>query len=325
MLSALGKSYADLQKSYKIVDRQRAEANEEVAPVKVLAASLRKEVKTLQEERLGLTNENERIAAKLANDSAELHDNSVRLASVNSELGAAQAALTQAQRAASLLLKVGEVTRTEPMTYSLGQEVVRRRVGPHLSVRQAHDALTMLKRDASAAARARGAGLFADTDSYAFVQYQHPSPDVIEDPPTIEEAIVRALMSSDRDGVLVARATGNAFRGEAVPLEIRGLLNPIVYHKGDVLGVLNVAKNSKTGDVIVQFNDFMSQRVHDRAIKDGMIPATGQEDSLVDIEPSKTFNLVEQLANAIRPQQLRIVARADTRAADALQLDFVIK
>jgi hypothetical protein len=151
------------------------------------------------------------------------------------------------------------------------------------------------------------------------------SSNVIEEPADIEDAIVARLTSSDRDIVLVAKATENAFKHESVPLVIVGYPNPVVYHKGDVLETLPVPRKSPPMTVLTNFTDFMNQRVHTRAIKDGMIPAVGQENSLLEIAPTETFKIVELLANSDRPLQLQIVAKGDTRAADALQLDFRIK
>jgi uncharacterized protein (DUF3084 family) len=324
-LKDAGARYAALKGNYKSVDKERIEANDEVVKVTNRLTTLNKEIRSLGDESAELKKETERETTNLRNARDELHDRSLALATVNSELETARAELQRAVQTRDTILQVALAIRSLPMTYSNGQEVFRKHLGPHLSVRQAHDALAVLKRDASEAARARGAGALADTEAYAFVREQLRADGTIIEPSELEDAIVAGLTSSDRDVVLVARAAVNTFKGESVPLEIVGYPNPVVYHKGDVLDTLSVRPKSKQLTVLTQFTDFMNQRVRTRAIKDGMIPAVGQEGSLLDVAPSEIFALVERLANSDRPQQLQIVARAETRAADALQLDFFIK
>ena len=324
-LKDAGARYVALKGSFSSVDRERNEANDQVMSLRVERTGLTKEIANLKAESAKVTGDLDRATADLARSRDELHDRGLKLASVNTELEQANSDLDRAKQAASLLYKISLGARSEPLTYAIGQEVARRRVGPRLSVRQAHDALTGLIRDASAAAQARGATTLTNSDSFAFVQERVSSNGTIEEPAQIEEAIVNGLTTSDQDVVLVAKAPANAFKGESVPLEIVGYPNPVVYHKGDVLETLPVPRKSPPLRVLTQFTDFMNQRVHNRAIKDGMIPAIGQEGSLLDVAPSETFKLVELLANSDRPLQLQIVAKGDTRAADALQLDFRIK
>ncbi|MHB8637051.1 MAG: DUF3084 domain-containing protein [Fimbriimonadaceae bacterium] len=317
--------YAALKGSYSSVNRQRTEANDEVVNLRNQETSLGTEIRNLQDEAASLTKEKERATADLQSARDELHDSRLTLASVKNDLETARDELARAQQTTSRILNVALDIRSLPLTYSVGQEVARKHIPPHLSVRQAHDALTVLIQQASVAAKARGAGKRENSDSYAFVLEQEGPNGTLVKASDIEDAIVASLTSSNRDVVLVARAAINAFRGEAVALEIVGHPNPIIYRKGEVLGVLSVARRSPAVVVFSQFNDFMSQRIHDRAIKDGMIPASGREGSLLDLAPAKTLELVEHLANSDRAQQLQIVARADTRAADSLQLDFLIK
>ena len=318
-------SYLALKATYSSVDKERNEANDQVIKGRIEVAGVKKVITDLKTESADLTKKMERAASDYARALDELHGSRLKLASVNADLEQANADLERAKQAAGTFFEIAKGARFEPLTYAIGQEVARRRVGPHLSVRQAHDALTGLIRDASIAAQTRGAALRANSDSYAYVQEQMSSSNVIEEPADIEDAIVARLTSSDRDIVLVAKATENAFKHESVPLVIVGYPNPVVYHKGDVLETLPVPRKSPPMTVLTNFTDFMNQRVHTRAIKDGMIPAVGQENSLLEIAPTETFKIVELLANSDRPLQLQIVAKGDTRAADALQLDFRIK
>jgi chromosome segregation ATPase len=269
-LTDLAATYGRLQKSYSAVDKERTEANEEVVNLRNQATSLGKEISSLRTESADLTRKTERANADLAKARDDLHDSRLALASVKNDLETARTDLDRARKEGSMLFTVAEKARSEPMTYAIGQEVARHRVDAHPSVRQVHDALTMLINDASIAARSRGAVARSNNDECAFVLEQQRPDGVIEEPAEILEAIVNSLTTSDRGAVvLVAHAAENAFRGESVPLQIVGHLNPIVYHKGDILGVLPVPRRLSQWAVLTQFNDFMSQRVHDRAIRMG--------------------------------------------------------
>jgi hypothetical protein len=68
----------------------------------------------------------------------------------------------------------------------------------------------------------------------------------------------------------------------------------------------------------------MNQQVRDK-IKEKMIPVAGQQASLVELAPAKTIAVLEHLARAPRETVLQVRSLAETRAADALQLDFKYK
>ena len=320
-------NYVALKASYSVLDKQRLEADEKVRSDHVVETALTAEIGSLKDETAKLTRELEHDTQLLGVAENDLHTTGLKLASKITQLEQANTDLERAKETTRKLYEIASGARSKPLTYGIGQEVARKRVGPHPSVRQAHDALIGLIRDASSVAQARGAVPRAGSDSSAFVQEQlsKTAGGGIEEAAAIEDEIVSRLTASDQDVVLVAIATENTFEGEAVPLEIVGYPNPVVYHRGDVLDTLAVGRKSAPSTVLTKFTDFMIQRVHTRAIKDGMIPAIGKENSLVDIAPTETFKLVELLANSDRPLQLQIVAKDDTRAADALQLDFRIK
>ena len=317
--------YAELQKSFGAVNQERKEANEEVVSLRTERNVLKSELATLRSETAELTKEKEQAGLDLQSAKSDLHDSQLMLASVKSDLDTARVQLYQAQAEAIKLLGVASGARSKPMTYAIGQEVARKRVGSNLSERQARDALNGLLRDASALAHARGAGLAANSELYVNLPQQRDTTGAEEGPTDLQAAIVEGLKSHDRDVVLIATAVVNSFQGEPVPLQIIAYHNPIIYHKGEVLGTLSVPRRSPPTVVLNQFTEFMNQRIHPRAIRDGMIPAAGEEGSLLDLAPAKTIALVERLSSAERPQDLQIVVRTDTRAADALQLDFVIK
>jgi len=317
--------YAELQKSYTAMDKERTEANDEIRRLRVEERKLTTSIASLQSEREGLTRQVAQDTADLHTLRDDLHSTRVDLANAKGELEGAKRDLQTAIQAAAGYRTVAAIVRSEPETYEMGEELARRRVGPHPSQRQARGALTELMREASQAAKAKGAGTGTVNDSCVVLAKYRGQDDIEVDPSDLQQMIVDGLTASDQEVVLIATAAVNSFKGEQVGLKVTAFHNPIVYHKGDVLGVLQIGRRAKTLAVFNLFTGFMNETIHARAIKDGMIPAVGQEGSLVNLEPSKTITLVERLSNSDRALQLQIVAHGDTRAADPLQLDFAIK
>lgn len=319
------RNYSEILRNFKSVSAQRDEANDEVIKDRGLVASLTKQQTSLQTAIDSLTSQRESLNNNLAVTKAELHSTQQQLITAKSQLETTEADLFAVEQKADLYRVLAANVRTSSLTYERGQEVARQRVAAHPSVRQAHDAIRALLRLASSNAQARGSGIRPNSESCVFLPEVREQDGHAVTSQEIEDEITQKLVDSDQEAILVATAETNSFKGEPLPLQIIAYHNPVIYHRGDVLGTLDIPRRLSMSAVWTRFNTFMSGPIHNRALGDHMIPALGHDDSLVNVEPTRTIDLLERMAHGDRAHQLLVVARGETRAADPLLLDFVIK
>ncbi len=319
-------NYAALLKNYRSVDALRVQANEEVTNLREQRNTLSGVVERLRADYAQLTKDRDTARAELATARADLHQGVLELDEVRASLDEARQNLKQAQIDAASYKFAASSSRAEPIIYQKGQEVQRLALPAHLSPRQAQQAWDRLMSSTSKAAGDHGAQPQAGSSSCVFLPNWRPNdPNIPEaSPAEQQQAILERITGQDQEIVLIAQASINTFRGESVPLTLVGLPNPIVYHKGEVLAELHVGRHWQGSQALVEFNDFMQQKVQEK-IKSKMIPVAGQPNSLIDIAPAKTLEVVEELSRAPRESVLQVSCHAETRAGDSLQLDFRFK
>ena len=87
-----------------------------------------------------------------------------------------------------------------------------------------------------------------------------------------------------------------------------------------------MVNGSESEDVIFQrISDFLTSGVKSKALKDGMIPVAGQEQSFGEVPIWQLVQLSRQIKDAARPVRVAALVDNDTRAADSLHIHFRVR
>jgi uncharacterized protein (DUF3084 family) len=322
-LNTLNSQYTYLYKDYSDQQKRDLDLTSRNAKLKTtndeLAANLRQ-----------LTENAAKLRKDLEADEAAKSEAERAVATAKSELEASRTSLSevraqvqQEELALQGLARVNEAARTQPMTFAQGDELARVPLRANASRRDVENALTRLMREAKVSAGRRGAGPRRSTgDTAGFVTRTVSGATV--SPEDQEEAIVRRLVGEPHDVVLIAEALLNSFKGEFVALDVRGFNNPLVYKRRQVIASRQINGRLPRERLLAQLDDFLRNGVVRSALGAGMIPVEGSQ-GLLDVRPETTLRLVEQLAASGRTMRIQALVSSDTRAADPLNLDFVLK
>jgi len=271
----------------------------------------------------GLEEAKQANLAEIERTKSELTDFQNQLSNAKAELATTQAQLDQATMRLEQFRSISEVARTQQMIFRANQEVARYEVKDGLSVKNATDALQKLMTNAGRAAQSRGAINSRRTPSVLIVSYRDPQTGEFVTPEMIERRIVRQITGATGYKVLVAVSTLNAFRGEAVSLEISVHPDPLVYTKGQLIAETVIHGNESEDALLQELGGFLQDKVRAQALKDGMIPVSNSDVSLGQVTPTDLLQIIDQLRRTDH-MFIRFEARAarNTRAADELKLEF---
>ncbi len=341
-LSAMTSNYATLkhrfdtlQPEYKLAVqtrdeaiKQRNEAHKELEKLNNDLTSKDKELKDKQKRLDDLTNEYKTFQKvsddKIADQTKLIKEGTERLDSLKNEieskkleLDRMQSRLDQLQTTFDVLTQGFESGRKNPMIFSKADELARITLPAQASEAEARSAVTMLLRASSTLAEERGAVDLFRVNSTAGL------PPKTADELTAE--IIKQAAGSKTPVVLITRSTWNAFKGEWVPLQVDVLPNPIVYSKDHIIAEAEVDGRLTDDAIIGAINEFVAKTLGPKAIRDGMIPAMGQDQPLGEIKRETVLELVRQIHEAHRNVRLVALAAKDTHAADRLEIDFKLR
>lgn len=322
-LTSAQRRYRALQNSYSALDIQRKEAEGEVVDLRKERDVLKGEVTGLHAQITTLGDEYSQTKAQLAAAQLDLKTEQEAVDTAKHQLTDAQLELARVESQRDLLGNLAGRSRSEPMAFPIGVELARLPVQSHLTPEEASAALDRLIAKSSAVALQQGAAIPAGSSRAAGLLERQLDQQVVS-PEEQKAAIIHGLTDRPEDDVLVATAAWNSFKGEFVPIAIKGYPNPLVYRQGQVLASLHIGRYWPRDRVFQEINDFIRNNVRTKALSDGMIPAAGHDDSLLDLPASETINLVDKLANSVKSVRLDVVARTPARAADTLHVDFEV-
>lgn len=305
--------------------KQRNEAHRELDRVNNDLTKLEKDLKDRQQRLEKLTQDFEALQKlsdeKLAAQSKAILEGANQLGALQRdieskklELDAAQSQLTALTRQFQDLTEGFGSGRRNPLMFSMSDELARIVLESGAAEPKARTALTSLVRAARSAASARGAVDPQGGDATAGIL----------DPNAQTEAI-RSATEQSGSVVMIARALWNAFKGETVPLQIEVKPNPKVYDSGTIIAEMEIDGRSSEDAIIGHLNEFITTVLRPKALRDGMIPAIGQEQPLGEVKRDTVLALVRSIRDSNRRVRVVAVAGRETRAADQLQLDFRLR
>lgn len=264
--------------------------------------------------------ENSRSARiELANLQKTLND-------VSGELKTAQEEYDRINAMLRTLYATSVATRTQPLSVNRGEELSRLPVGPNLSRAEARNFVLAVIGDCVTVAEQQGAKP-TGPDGKSATLYGRTD-DSGQRILTVDEQIdlvTDEAAGKDWHQVLLATASYNAFRGEFVPLMIQVKPNPIVYRLGAVIAETRSDGQKSEEQIVAQLSEFLDQTLAPKAVKDGMIPAVGRSNPLGEVSPDDVLLLVRQIKSTGRVIRVQFLAAQETRAADALKLEFRLR
>ncbi len=248
-------------------------------------------------------------------------------ASAQAELNQAKGDLTEAQQQVAALRQFRDsataASRTRRLVFQRGYELARLPVSQGMSLAEARASMLALVERASAYARSQGAG-DGRPEAAGFVDLSDPQGNPV--PAAMQfDAFVERAAGRREPQVLIAAALLNAFEGEFVPLAVTVRPNPRVYGRGQVISEARIDSRKPEDVILAELSKFVQEQLGPKAIRDGLIPATGRPEPLGEISSEAVLALVRQIKASGMIARVQFIAAEDTRAADRLKLQFRLR
>lgn len=310
---------------YNSINRRNLELVGQVDNLEKDVRNLDKTVRELMSTRADL--EEKRIAAEadLKKSSEELAVTRQDLTTITTQLAAIRQDYQQAQQFNQLVGSTFSRVRQEPITYRIGDELVRMPVDPNLNGNQANQAVQTFLSMARTSAIARGAKGNTNYSAADIVDRVGATGTDSIPAATIKRELASRLQASSQPLVLIGYSSLNAFAGEPVSMEISVLPNPVVYKAGETIAETDIAANRSTSDIFNQISDFITKKVRGRLERDGMIAKVGSDTPYGSVTANEILSLVDELKKEDRRVNLRANVVNETHAGDVIKLSFKLR
>ncbi|HEY0868194.1 MAG TPA: DUF3084 domain-containing protein [Fimbriimonas sp.] len=313
------------QKNYVMSQRQFEEAATQVKEMTTQALEaehrvdeLGQQVRSLESQRLLAETDLENAQRRLSKVQEDLVQTSIAYEQLQAELNQTRVNFQKAGGAVA-------VSRFQPLMFGLGEEIARLSLPPMATEEEALKAIRNLVALAQRTAEEKGAEARGPFPSAGIFERTDPTTHRVFKPEELEEQLAKSVAYQEDGQLLIAVSTLNAFRGEPVSLEVAVAENPLVYKASDVVAEARVDGKKEESVILGQITDFVSNQVKEQARLDRMIAKRGVEAGFGSVPVSELYELVNRVKTARRMVRLQAVAAADTRAGDALKLDFRVK
>lgn len=307
--------------SFRTLKRDQELLNEYNRKLDMENVELEKNLRTLASEKEGMET---RIVAI----QRDLRDNEQRLELTKINLDEAKGQLDMASTRLALMQGVLganiDVSRFQPMIYTIGSELVRIPVPAGSPKERAEAMLSSVITAASTQAERLGAKPQPNSGAAGLVERKDDKGRRIT-PAEQRNMIVKGITGNQGDLVLVAYSALNAFKGEFVALDVRAFRNPLVYKQGQTIAEARVNGGASEDQILEQITSFLKSTVREQAIKDRMLPVAGGSQQFGEVDSEDILQLVKTIRSHDRPVRLLALAGADTRAADPLNLQFRVR
>ncbi len=217
------------------------------------------------------------------------------------------------------------VSRTQPLIFSRGDELVRVPVRTRLNSAEAKSTILGVIEGSSNFAESRGAKPSVKGGDAAVLGVMRDAKGNEISEATQIANYIEKLANRPVEQVVIAYAFFNAFSSEPVPLILQIRPNPVIYHPNQLIIETRIDGQLPEDRILEAINTFAQEKLGPKAIADGMIPAVGKNQPLGEISPDSVLALVSDIHRANRPIRVQFVALQETRAADRLKLKFVLK
>jgi hypothetical protein len=143
-------------------------------------------------------------------------------------------------------------------------------------------------------------------------------------PDQIQTAITD-MTGHNESFLMIARAPVNAFQQEPLGIAVEVLRNPIVYQEDQVILDYQIDGRLPEDQIIDKIFTYLQDSLFEQVVKDGMIPAKGQEAPIGEVTRDQILDMADRVKAANRVVRLQLFASNQTRAGDKLKLDFRLR
>ncbi|MCG9893880.1 MAG: DUF3084 domain-containing protein [Fimbriimonadaceae bacterium] len=337
-LAATRKQVDDQTKSAEKARLDSATINAENLRLTLANTALERERDTLEKARNGLQAEVTEFKKSLdelsalfektsLDQRAELRRTLDELEAAQQELVAAEAELdnvsgrlTAVQQEAVALMALGQAARVSRMVIGRGDELTRLAVPPQLTQAEARQILNAAIQKARVAALDRGARpISPGLPPAQFIDLREASAD------RQQESLVLRLAGNPEPTVLILRALVNSFEQEFVPLDAIVYRNPIVFRPGEVLATTRLDGRLTENEIAGRVAEFAQTELRDVVLRRGLIPAQGAAAPLGEMPREAILRMVKQVKERGALVRVQFLAQVETRAGDALKVDFRLR
>jgi uncharacterized protein (DUF3084 family) len=247
------------------------------------------------------------------------------LRSAESELTNARKLLSDVQRAAAMFRSDASRARFNKLIYSRGDELARLPVRSMLSQAEARNYLLAVMELASRDALARGAEELQNSNiAVGFLAFTMNDGTVVTQEMQFQQA-VDEIAAKPTDQLIVVRTLTNAFEDDSIAIDVETVPNRIVYSLGDFIIETRIDGRMGVQGVTEALVTFIADQLRERAVKDGMVPATGRQPELGEITQEQIQQIVGDIVVTERTIVVRFHAAKETRAGDTLTLDIRLR
>ncbi|MCW5943719.1 MAG: DUF3084 domain-containing protein [Fimbriimonadaceae bacterium] len=324
-INAEFKRNIQLQRENSSLERSVSELDGQIASLRGELDRLERDNRIALDQKSGL----ERSLSTLAEDferlkresQSELEQNRLQLDRVSEQLTLKQ---EQLQRLIGRVDANLQIVRTRPLAFHIDEELARYPVAASQSAAEARAALQSVFAIAETTARGRGArGETAGGPVAGLMPLQVDDRTVTVDDQMTN--LTEGVAGKGEELALVAYAAWNAFQGEFVPLVVRVFRNPVVFRQGEALTEVRIDGARPEGDVIQEIAEGLLAKVRERAQAAKMIPRQGSDQPYGAVSTQELLSLVRQVKAEGRNVRVQVLAAKETRAADALRLEFRLR
>ena len=235
---------------------------------------------------------------------------------------------TQIEEYQALMAANGMLTRDNALVYAKGEEIARTVVPSSMSYADASNLLTSFLRKCRLESASKGA---KKSSGYPFdgeagmIEFADSKRTILSESESTNLMLNRILRIR-QTAVMIARAQTNRYQSEPVAMTVNVEPNPMVLRAGEVIAESKI--DGKQSEIVVfqEITEFVRTYVNTRARRLKMIPVRGRDgETFGELTIDQMLSAVSLVRSAPRLLRIQAVAIADTRAADPLRFEIVIK
>jgi len=322
ILTSVKSSYAELEKERTQDFQENRTLTTDNQTLTNKLTALNDQIKSITTQSTSLLAQRDQLKVQVDDAEAQYQTTQENLMSADNDLNNARQKYKASQE---ILQDTASATLTHPVLFGIGQELTRMPLDQGLTAEQARQAVLDMIQASSDIAKARGAGKFEGTSYYADFVSRSPVAGITLSPEQQIDQVTRAITGNPSPIVLISTALLNSYEPEPVPIDMHPFNNPLVFHKGQVLGQVHVGRDWSVSQTVLQLNDFVNDVVEKKAKSANMIPIVGKDGPVIQLNPLNTLATVNEIIHIQSATSVQAVVTKDTHASDVLEFEFRVK
>ena len=324
-LSAVGEKLTKANREYQSAIRTYNETNQENLKLTKANLDLERANSNLNSTLTALKDNLTGLQGEIGRLTKEKESAQSQADMAGQQLGALK---TQIEEYQALMAANGMLTRDNALVYAKGEEIARTVVPSSMSYADASNLLTSFLRKCRLESASKGAkkssGYPFDSEA-GMIEFADSKRTILSESESTNLMLNRILRIR-QTAVMIARAQTNRYQSEPVAMTVNVEPNPMVLRAGEVIAESKI--DGKQSEIVVfqEITEFVRTYVNTRARRLKMIPVRGRDgETFGELTIDQMLSAVSLVRSAPRLLRIQAVAIADTRAADPLRFEIVIK